>query len=261
VGSTTATDDRQQALVRAGNAVGARTILGLPAPRAGSPDGVAYLPDTSYLPALAAFTQRFVLDARAEGADGFYQHVEMPVTDTRTWQPVRQLYGSQNAAVGRAWPGALVVVSPYLESRSDKAFVTPQQAARGAAMLAATANGTRLVLAPQDGLGTGTTALAADVLGAVGHVAPLESYLRAMRAAVGSVLWVNVELMRPSPDGAPRAREATTRGRVLQQLAAEQPYVSGAIAFMWDDRTRGIGAVRVVDGVTGLTHGFGTTGR
>ncbi|WP_345508930.1 hypothetical protein [Terrabacter aeriphilus] len=253
-------DDRQGALVRAGNALGAKTILGLPAPRAGSQDGVAYLPDTSYLPTLAAFTQRFVVEARAEGADGFYQHVEMPVTDTRTWNPVRQLYASQNAAVSRAWPRALVVLSPYLEARRDKAFVTPEQAARGATMLAATASGTRLVLAPQDGLGTGTTALASDSSTAAGHVAPLESYLRAMRAAVGTRLWVNVELMRPTPGGAPGAREATTRSRVLEQLAAEQPHVSGAIAFIWDDRTRDIGAVQVVDGMAGLSDGFGTTG-
>jgi hypothetical protein len=249
-------DDRLSALTAAGNLLGAKTFVGLPAPSAGSQDGVAYLPDTSYLPTLAAFTQRFVADARAEGADGFYQHVEMPVTDSTTWAPVRALYTAQNAAVDAVAPGSPVIVSPYLESREGKAHFTPAQAGRGAAMIRATAHGTRLVIAPQDGLGTGTTRLAAD--GTRGYVAPLEQYLAAMRSAVGADLWTNLELMRPGANG---GREVTTQARVREQLSAEAPYVSGAIAFIWDDRTRGIGAVRVLDGLGGLTRGFGTTGR
>ena len=246
--------DRLRALNAAGNRLSARTIVGLPAPRAGSQGGVAYLPDTTYLAALAEFTTRFVLDQRAEGADGFYQHVEMPVSETGTWASVRSLYAAQNAAVSGVWPGALVILSPYLESRTAKAGLSPEEAARGARLLVETARGTRLLLAPQDGLGVGTTALSEDR--ATGRVAPLEAYLRAMRAAVGTRLWANIELMRPGPDG---SRLPTTQARVAQQLTAEAPYVSGFIAFPWDDSSRGIGATRVPGGVTLWSAGFGRT--
>ncbi|HET7399732.1 MAG TPA: hypothetical protein VFJ94_14540, partial [Intrasporangium sp.] len=211
-------DDRLKALNTAGNRLGAKTIVGLPAPRAGSQDRVTYLPDTSYLPTLAQFTKRFVADAAAEGADGFYQHVEMPVTDTATWAPVRSLYAVQHAAVNATTPGALVVVSPYLESRTGRAGFTPAQAGRGARLILDTASGTRLLIAPQDGLGVGTAALRGD--GAAGRVAPLEDYLRAMRDAVGVHLWSNVELMRP---GGGDSRVPTTEARVSQQLSAESP--------------------------------------
>ena len=248
--------DRFKALNAAGNTVGADTIIGLPAPKAGSANGVAYLPDTSYLPTMAEFTKRFVIDARAEGADGFYQHVEMPVTDSPFWSSVRNLYAVQNKAVNAASPRATVIISPFLESRRAKAEFTPAQAARGARMLLGTANGTRLIIAPQDGLGVGSTALSADK--ASGRVAPLESYLAAMRKAIGSHLWNNIEVMKPGPNG---TRKVTTRTRVSQQLWTEARYSSGTIAFIWDDSSRGIGAKRVPGGVTGWSKGFGTTVR
>jgi hypothetical protein len=247
--------DRLKTLNAAGNLVGAKTIVGLPAPRAGSQTGVPYLPDTSYVATVAEFTKRFVADARAEGADGFYHHVEMPVTDTATWTPVRKLYATQNAAVSSVVPRALVIISPYVESRRGKASFSPAQAARGARMLLATAKGTRLIIAPQDGLGVGSTALSVDR--ATGRVAPLERYLAAMRGAIGSRLWTNVELMRPGPNG---TRRPTTRSRVSQQLWTESHFANGTIAFIWDDPTRRIGATRVVGGVAGFTNGFGRTG-
>jgi hypothetical protein len=247
--------DHLKALNHAGNRLGAKTIVGLPAPKAGSQSGVKYLPDTSYLATLAEFTKRFVKDARAEGADGFYQPVEMPVTDTATWAPVRRLYATQNAVVHSVAPRSLVIVSPYLESRRTKASFTPAQAARGARMLLATARGTRLIIAPQDGLGVGSTALSTDR--ATGRVAPLERYLKAMRGAIGSHLWTNVELMRPGPNG---TRKPTTRSRVSQQLWTEAHFVSGSIAFIWNDPARGIGATRVHGGIAGFSSGFGHTG-
>lgn len=245
--------DKVAALIRAGNRVHARTIIGLPAPAAGAVNGPAWMPNTSYLPVLAAFTQRFARNAHLLGADGFYQHVEMPVTNTRVWAPVRTLYAKQNAAVNRAAPGALVVISPYLESRRAKASFTPAQAAAGVRMLLRTASGTRLVIAPQDGLGVGSTRLAGDPH-ARKFVAPLQSYLKAMRAAAGNHLWMNAELMRPAANG---NRRPTTKARVSQQLWTHAHYAPKTIAFIWDDPSRGIGAVRVPGGVTTWSAGLG----
>lgn len=242
-------------LIDAGNRVGAHTIVGLPSPKAGNTAGVAWMPDTSYLSALSAFTQRYVRHSRALGADGYYQHVESPVTDSAYWAPVRELYRRQNVAVNRADPGARVLLSPFLESRPHKAYVTPAQAGRGIKLLLATRSGTDLVIAPQDGLGTGTTALWADKSK---RVASLETYLRSMRKAGGSRLWVNIELMRP--DG--YQRKASTRSRVSQQLWTVAPYGSRTIAFMWEDPSRKIGARYVKGGsIASFSRGFATTGQ
>lgn len=244
--------DSAKALTEAGNKVGARTIIGVPAPqmRADTP----WLPDMTYSGVLTEFTKRFAIDALAEGADGFYQHVEMPMTNTAYWAPVRNLYSSSNAALASVKKGVFVIESPYLESRRAKAEFTPKQAASGAKMLLATAKGTNLVIAPQDGLGAGTTALSADRR--TGFVAPTESYLKAARSAVGSKLWVNIEMMKPKGT----ARTVTTRSRVSQQLWTESLYVTKSIGFMWDDSSRRIGAAYVAGLSKGeLSAGFGTT--
>lgn len=246
--------DAVAALIKAGNRLHARTIIGLPAPAAGAPGGPAWMPNTTYLPVLTSFTGRFVRNAHLLGADGYYQHVEMPATNTPVWKPVRTLYKRQNAAVNKVAPGALMLLSPYLESRRSKASFTPAQAAAGVRMLLAGASGTRLVIAPQDGLGVGSTRLSQD--GRRNLVrAPLQSYLSAMRAVAGERLWVNAELMRPAPNG---GRLPTTRHRVSQQLWTHAHYGTRTIAFMWDDPTRGLGATRVPGGVTHWSTGFGT---
>lgn len=250
-------EDRGRALNFAGDELGAKTIVGLPAPRMRTNGDSAYLPDTTYLSTLTDFTQRFAIDAIAEGADGFYQSVEMPLTDTPAWRPTRELYSAQNRALAQVLKGALVLVSPYIASERDASHATPQQAARGASIVLETANGTRLLIAPQDGLGTGSAALLRDA--SRSHIAPLESYLYLIRQAIGNHLWINVELMRPGSGVS--SREATTLQRVHKQLAAEMPFVTGAIAFIWDDRIRRIGAVQILDGAQGLGRGFGTTGR
>lgn len=242
--------DSLKALSSAGNSMGAKTIIGLPIPQKKARE--AWLPDTSYLPVVQSFTSRFVRDALAEGADGFYQSTEMPVTNTSYWNSVRTLYTVQNKAVASVRKHSLVIISPFLEARVKKAHFTPAQAASGARMLMRTAQGTNLKIAPQDGLGTGTTALAVDHRS--GYIATTEAYFKAMRKAIGPALWVNIENMSPVGTN----RKSSTAARVNQQLAASRPYVSGTISYVWDDSTRYIG-MKYIKGGNVFAAGFGHT--
>lgn len=250
--SSNANGDATGSMIRSGNALGAKTIIGLPRPQ--NNPNLTYKPDLTYRGVLTNFTARFTKDAYLDGADGFYLTTEMPVTDTAFWNDVRDMYRVQNRAVASVKPGATVLISPFFESRLSKGSrFTPAQAGRGAKMLLDTASGTRVIIAPQDGLGVGSTALRVDRR--TGFIAPTESYLAAMKSTVGSHLWANIELMKPNGT----SRLATTRSRVSQQLYSESPYVAGSIAFMWDDPTRKIGAVYVSGGMSGMTNGFGRT--
>lgn len=221
--------DPQRALIQGAHQAGGQAFLGMPAPQM-----KGYLPDLSYRAVMEAFTKKFVKNYASQGADGWYHHIEMPVGGKSTWDGVRGYYSMQNQIVNSVDPGATTIIAPYLEARKTKASATPAQTASGVKKLLATAKGTNLIIAPQDGLGTGTTALAQDRRS--GYVAPAEEYFQAMRSVAGKRLYVTTEAMRPG-GGTPQSRTATTAQRVGEQLSALAPYTSGSIGFMWNNTT------------------------
>ena len=237
--------DKQGALIDGARATGHNAYLGLPAPRMNG-----YLPDLSYTPVLREFTRKFVTNYDARGAQGYYHHVEMPVGGRGTWDGVRGLYAMQNREVARVKPGATTIIAPYLETRTSKAHASPEQSARGVKRLLATANGTRLLIAPQDGLGAGTTRLRAD--SSNGFTSTTEDVFAAMSRVAGARLYATTEVMRPG-GGTSDSRTHTDIGRVKQQLNAVKPYTSGSIGFMWNNQT----GMRDVSGIRGVTAGSG----
>lgn len=234
---TTNAKDYDSLLIDASKRAGARAIIGLPVHPKGRQVGsqwVSYLPSAYDWDVLEHFTYRIVDEYSRRGAHGFYHTLEMPMTDTAFWAPVRDHYTLQNRMIQLLRPGMVSLISPYFESRYAKAEFTPQQAANGARQLLGTAAGTNILIAPQDGLGAGTTALASD--GWAGRVAPLENYLAAIQPVLGHRLYVNAEGMRPG-GGTADTRTPTDLNRIKQQLAVASRYSRGSIGYMWDGKT------------------------
>ena len=206
--------------------------IGLPIPQmrtAGEP----WLPDNSYADVVDGFAEKFVAAYHERGADGFYLAMEMPLTDVAHWDPVTDYYQRQTAMINDVSPGATVLISPYLEGRTDRETITPATAAAGYQKLLDLHNGTHVLVAPQDGVGVGTTALEADESAA--HRYSVEDYFAALHEVDPENLYVTIEAMQ-SGDG-PDAREPTTRDRIEQQLDATAPYVQGAIGYQWSGPT------------------------
>lgn len=242
-------------LVKAGNTLKAGTWVGVPRPAKRT--DVPWFPNVAYQSQLAGFTKIYTAHYKAMGAEGVYQGFEMPITDTAYWQPVRNLYSAQNTAINSAWPKAPVIISPYLESRKAKAYFTPTQAANGAKKIMATANGTRIILAPQDGYGTGTTCVKGASCSSK-HYATAETYWTAMNKAVPT-LWNNAETMRPDPKD-PTKRVKASASLISAQLArihTKGGGFDGSISWSWNYAPGGA----EVSGITDFSNGFAKTGK
>ncbi|MCF3137981.1 hypothetical protein LRQ04_01825 [Paenarthrobacter sp. AR 02] len=257
-GSSASAIDPSKSVASAATKLGMKYFAGLPAP-AKRPDA-AYLPDVSYQGTLELFTERFLqYQASANdvpGLAGFYHHTEMPLTDSATFDSVLALYASQNGAIHRALPTREAIVSPYIDARVDKSGISVDEARRGIRKIAQTADGVKLNIAIQDGMGTGkggafsasdadsaVDPYAASIVGngAWGskYLAPNKDYFEAAAAGLagtGAVLWANVEGMAPATKlnaCGDNLRGQTTKSRVdrqLQQVANARKVIS----FMWD---------------------------
>lgn len=239
--------DPQKTLVEAAEQEKARVFLGMPAPQQKS-----YLPDLSYKGVVDNFVGKYVENYRAVGATGYYHHIEMPISGGSMWDGTRGLYAAHNQIVARIHPGAVTIIAPYLETRKAKHGATPAQSAAGAKKLMRTARGTQLFIAPQDGLGTDTTALRVDR--SRRHVETTEDHFKAMNKAIGNRLWATTEVMRPAGG---QNRTATNAHRVGQQLSAVKRYTRGSIGFMWNNGT----GMRSVRGFDRYTVGVGQSFR
>ncbi|MFI2103085.1 hypothetical protein ACH436_07320 [Isoptericola sp. NPDC019693] len=153
------TTDADTLLIDDAERFGVAVFLGLPKP---APDPrTPYVADGSYTQTLGGFTSRVLAgwDARhgqRSAFAGVYQSLETAVfTDEATWAPNLRVYELQHRIVGFRLPRdkQRVLVSPYADLRRG---ATPVSAVRPALQrIADTAAGTRMVLAPQDGGGTG----------------------------------------------------------------------------------------------------------
>ncbi|WP_155854061.1 hypothetical protein [Paenarthrobacter nicotinovorans] len=250
--------DPSHSLASAATDLGMKFYAGMPAPVQGNDR--AYLPDLSYQSTLTVFTERFLsYQATANdipGLAGFYHHTEMPLTDSPVFDPILDLYTSQNRSIRRLLPTRQAIVSPYIDSRTASAGISLEKARAGIRRIAATSSGLVLNIAIQDGMGTGkggafssseansaVDPFAATIVGQgpwrSKYIAPNKDYFTAAAAGIsgtGAVLWANVEGMAPVTSGntcGDSRRGQTTKARLdrqLQQVANAKKVVS----FMWD---------------------------
>lgn len=213
--------------------------LGLPMSKHYTESNKNWLPDRQFLKANEVATQQFI-DKYNKSVDGFYLTTEMPVRDNASWQPVYDIYNMQTKLVNKASPGKTTLMSPYLASRKTDNGTCPagsgvSQYQAGVKKLLSYANGTNLLIIPQDGIGTDTTALRADR--STRHCMTTEDAFAAMSKVGGNRLLVNVEAMNPgyktSTGG--KVRTPSNIKRFDQQNAATAPYVSGKISYMWNN--------------------------
>jgi hypothetical protein len=247
-------------VAKAATALGMKFYAGMPAPVKSTT--VTYIPDLTYQSTFTNFTARFLqYQAKVNnvaGLAGFYHHTEMPVGNGSVWNAVLTVYSIQNAAIAKYMPTRSALISPYIDSRSAySAHITLDQARQGIRNIAGTANGVRLAIAPQDGMGTGKGAaffssdsgtnvdqFAASIVGAgtwgSQYVASSRDYFSAMAEGIdgtGVELWANMEGMAPATsqnqcDGNYRGQSYKARHDKQLQVLGNSPVK--IISYMWD---------------------------
>ncbi|MEL7976627.1 DUF4434 domain-containing protein [Isoptericola sp. F-RaC21] len=254
VAYSASTTDADAVLLADAERFGMSVYLGLPKP---APDpATPYVADDSYTQTLGGFTSRVLADrsaryGRQKAFAGVYQSLETGVfTDEATWAPNLRVYEMQHRIVGFRLPRdkQRVLVSPYADLRRG---ATPVAAVRPALQrIADTAAGTRMILAPQDGGGTGRVGVfapderdrpvRADLRGVAGDATYGAAYagstvtLYAEAARVrGATVWANVEAFRPPGEVGDRA--PTDLATLDRQVALARPHVQKVIGYRWDD--------------------------
>ena len=247
-------------LGKVATALGMKYYAGLPAPVKRT--DIAYLPDLSYQTTFTRFTERFLQYQskvnNVAGLAGFYHHTEMPLSDGAVWDSVLTVYDIQNTAIAKYLPTRAALVSPYIDSRSAAGGrVTVDQVRRSVNNIADTANGVKLAIAVQDGMGTGKAGAffgnesgsavdqyAASIVGNGSwgnkYLAPNRDYFVALAEGIdgtGAELWANLEGMAPATSQNPcgtSLRGQTTKSRVDKQLQQMGNSPVKVISFMWD---------------------------
>lgn len=241
-------------------------FLGLPRPDMNPAQ--PWLADVTYLDTVQSFTRRVLTDwrqrhTRLGSLGGLYQSVEMPLKGNAAWDDQYALYGTQHRLAHELVPRLPVLLSPYIDARPR--MTSPVEAVPVAiTRMIESGHGSKIIVAPQDGRGTGkggaffpdeaddpVEARLEPVVG--GPMTYREAYSSVsgayFRAAVEAgrpagpdrfELWANVELMEPSPlAGEPACSSGTARGlasadRVLKQVAVVGNTVTKIIGFDWD---------------------------
>lgn len=242
--------------------------LGLPRP--GQNAEQPWLIDTSYLDTMTRFTERTVKDWEARYSDlesygGLYQSSEMPMKGNDAWDAQFELYDAQHGVVAENAPGSSILVSPYIDARPHMG--SPVEAVElFTQRLVDSADGAHVILAPQDGRGTGKGGVyfpdqtddivlerLQDVVGgamtynmAFGGTTSHDYYAAALesgKAAGGDTfeLWANIELMEPAPlPGEPICIPGVNRGqadsaRIATQISVAGDTVTKLIGYDWDN--------------------------
>lgn len=266
-GALEANTDVATALVAA-DTFGIDFHLGLPRP--GQDAEQPWLIDTSYLDTMTRFTKRTVQDWESRYGDlesygGLYQSSEMPMKGNDAWDAQFALYDAQHGVVAQNASGRSILVSPYIDARPHMG--SPVEAVElFTQRLVDSADGAHLILAPQDGRGTGKGGVyfpdqaddivlerLQDVVGgamtynkAFGGTTSHDYYTAALesgKAAGGDAfeLWANIELMEPSPlEGEPVCIPDVNRGqadsaRIATQVSVAGDTVTKLIGYDWDN--------------------------
>lgn len=252
--------DATAALVNGSAERGMKYVVGLPAPVIDPAN--PHLPNLSYMATMEKFTDRFMLEYTSQfnnaGLAGFYHHFEQNLNSA--WYETLSLYRMQNRMIAKHFgTSKFAMVSPYIDSRKIWTGATPAQAAQNAVAIADTAEGVPMVIAPQDGVGTGKGAAYYDTEAWAGvdpwsipesgagtnagiHHASTKYYYNAIRDALaprGVTVWSNLEGMSASHNGSNTctngtARGATVKERLDKQVQMAGSYTSKNVSFMWD---------------------------
>lgn len=245
-------------------ALGMQHYIGMPAPDKRT--DYAWLPDTSYISTLKDFTGRFALaTGDPAGLAGFYQHREMPMSDGPDWDGMYQVYRFQNEAIAAKSSKKTVMISPYVDARKSM-NQTPAKARAATAKMAATKGSlSKLIIAPQDGMGTGKGSayggekwkwrvdpfqrtVVGDVTNAEAYFASSATYYQNMVDGLvgtsGVALWGNIEGMAPIIASGENANPCSTghsadRGftwdsRMTAQLNEVAGKTAKNISYHWD---------------------------
>ena len=243
---------------QAANNVGADFYLGMPIPQRWEKQ--PWLIDESYRDVMRSFNEEYVKNYRSV-VDGYYQMGEITLNASNSWKPFFDNFEDQFEAIRKNDPDAIVINSPYIRSAktNDKNKVI-NDSVEGYKKLLNMSKGLNFVLAPQDGLGTDTTALKKD--NSTRHSVTTEEVFEALSKVNKDRLFSNTENMRVDfTDGKrdPNTGELlngqskiTTVDRVKDQVAAVKNDVSGFIAFMWNHLNT---PMTKVDGIEELLDG------
>mgnify|MGYP000852053538 FL=1 len=212
--------------------------------RPGTPGYPEYVADDSYTGTLGAFTRNLLRSwMQAFGAKaafaGLYQGRETSVVHraTAVHQHTLNVYASQNDVAASALPAEKrrVVFSPYAS------FEDPGRAAyledRFRDIVHTGAGKVDVILAPQDGVGTGRVSRSdKDSVASPENVTTLYA---AARSANASETWANIELFIRN-DSTCRAGSMTFTSdcsahkvRIDRQIELAEPYAQKVLAYDW----------------------------
>ena len=240
-------DDAALSTVENAELYGMKVYLGMPIPQMGQPGTSgypAYVADDSYMGTLGAFTRNLLRSwMQAFGARtafaGLYQGRETSVVyrTTAVHQHTLNVYASQNDVVAASLPEEKrrVVFSPYAS------FEDPSRAAyfedRFRDIVHTGAGRVDVILAPQDGVGTGKVSPSdKDSVASPENVTTL--YAAAQNASA-SETWANIELfVRDSSTCRAGSITFTSdcsahKARIDQQIELAEPYAQKILAYDW----------------------------
>lgn len=212
---------------------------------------------------MRAFNEEYVKNYRSV-VDGYYQMGEITLNASDSWKPFFDNFQDQFDAIKKHDPDAIVINSPYIRSskKNDKSKVI-NDSVEGYKKLLSMSKGLNFILAPQDGLGTDTTALEKD--NSQYHTATTEDVFRALAQVNKDRLFSNAENMRVEYTTGERDPDTgellngqstdTTVERVKDQVAAVKNDVSGFIAYMWNHMNTPMNKISGIE--TLLDGGFG----
>jgi hypothetical protein len=143
-----------------------------------------------------------------------------------------------------------ILVSPYASLYRSQGHTLPDIAA-ATKRIVATANGATMILAPQDGAGTGRVGLydpyesgyqvrkaVTDATGSTAansalYIGDTQAYIKTVAQAGGVMTWGNVEAFKPG--GVVGNRPLSDRATLDKQVRRVAPVVSKVIAYRWND--------------------------
>lgn len=211
---------------------------------------------TSYSHTFGSFTTRVLkswqqLYGNSKAFAGVYQTEEIWLGKNPSTGSLK-LYDIQHKIVTYqlASNKRTILVSPYASLYRSQGH-TLSDIASATKRIVATSNGATMILAPQDGAGTGrvglydpyesgyqvrkaiTDATGNTTANSALYIGDTQAFIRTVAQAGGVATWGNVEAFKPG--GQPGNRPLSDRATLDKQIRRVAPVVSKVIAYRWND--------------------------
>lgn len=204
---------------------GMKVYLGLPKPQVDPK--ITYRADSSYHHTLGAFATRMLATwnerfGSSNAFAGVYQTLETPVFSNESiWSTNLKVYSVLNQVTTYQLSKSKerVLISPYANLKTSQPLKAVGPAYR---KIVQTGNGATIILAPQDGVGTG----------GVGLSLVDSFYSEARRGSGAHEFWANVEIFKPG--GAVGKRPPTDKATLDKQVQKGWSSASNVIGYRWD---------------------------